>query len=98
MILYFSHAGESAFFSKLTVGSNDNKITLKKGDLVRLAIHPRDLGRVRMKLNNLIMRLRMKGISGKSLSLVFKCILRSRLCVLRIRAILGSRVNEIIPN
>ena len=89
MILYFSHAGGSAFFSKLTVGSNDNKITLKKGDLVRLAIHPRDLGRV---------RLRMKGISGKYLSVVFKCILRSRLCVLRIRAILGSRVNEIIPN
>ena len=92
------------------MGSKDNKITLGKGDLVRLAICPKGLGKVRMiklnnlivrlrmKLNNLIMRLRMKGISGKYLSVVFKCILRSRLCVLRIRAILGSRVNEIIPN
>ena len=82
------------------MGSKGNKITLGKGDLVRLAICPKGLGKVRMmklnnlimrlrmKLNNLIVRLRMKGISGKSLPLVFKCILKSRLCVLRICTII----------
>ena len=80
------------------MGSKDNKITLGKGDLVRLAICPKGLGKVRMKFNNLIMKLRMKGISGKSLSSVFKCILKSRLCVLRICVILDPRIKEMRPN
>ena len=45
------------------MGSKDNKITLGKGDLVKLAICPKGLGkvRVRLKLNNMLKRLRLKN-------------------------------------
>ena len=45
------------------MGSKDNKITLGKGDLVKLAICPKGLGkvRVRLKLNNKLKRLRLKN-------------------------------------